>query len=255
MARTGTRLAGTIAGATGLLLAAGMASAAALEPAPRWWAQCRDAVSPLPCLAAREVTVLAASARAHPPAQGRREGALLRLQAPERPSVDFLDGPEGQYRAVAVLNRQGTDWLIAQWPLLPPGTALQAAEVQFTLTSLASGQRLVLDAPPWPAPDGHLMVTVERRDAAEGSHLALLQRGGTRWSQVFRYDAPPGLQLDFRRWRADSAALHLHWHREARPGCPAAEGSIQLRDGPFGWDFVPTLPPPCEAAAASHSSS
>lgn len=249
MARTGTRLAGTIAGATGLLLAAGMASAAALEPAPLWWAQCREAASPLPCLAAREVAVLSASAR------GQREGALLRLQAPERPSVDFLDGPEGQYRAVGPLDRHGTDWLIAQWPLLPPGVALQAADVHFTLAALASGQRLALDAPPWPAPDGHLMITVDQRAATEGSRIALLQRSGTRWSQVFRYDAPTGLQLSFRRWRTDSAALHLHWRRSARPDCPAAEGPIQLRDGPFGWDFVPPLPPPCGAAERPHSSS
>ncbi len=256
MARTGTRLAGIIVGAGGLLLTAGMAMAAsARDDAPQWWARCREAAVPLTCLNAREVAALSAPARAHRLGHGQREGALLRLQAPGRPSVDFLDGPEGHYRAVGPLDRAGTDWLIAQWPLLPPGVALQAADVQFTLASLASGQRLAVDAPPWPAPDGHLMITVVPGLPTEGSSLALLQRSGTRWSQVFRYDAPAGLQLSFRRWRADSAALHLRWQRAARPDCPASEGPIQLRDGPFGWDFVPPLPPPCEAAERPHSSS
>lgn len=255
MARTGARLAGIIVRASGLLLTASAVAAPVLDAAPLWWAQCRETAVPLTCLDAREVAALSAPARPHRSGHGQREGALLRLRAPGRPSVDFLDGPEGHHRAIGPLDPTGTDWLIAQWPLLPPGGALQAADVQFTLASLASGQRLTVDAPPWPAPDGHLMVTVAPGPPSEGDRLALLQRSGTRWSQVFRYDAPAGLQLSFRRWRADSAALHLHWQRAARPDCPAAEGAIQLRDGPFGWDFVPPLPPLCEAAEPTHSSS
>lgn len=229
----------------GLALIAGASGAAPSVDPAGGWARCQQHAAPERCLAALEAQVL----RTPPAPKARRairQGTQLRLMAPGGAQVTLEDSTTSQYRALGPVGPSGT-WLVAQ---------LQPAQTPaLLLLSPASGQRLALDAPPHPAPDGHLLVAVRPgEDGQDNSTLTLLQRSGTRWSVVFRYEAPEGLHLGFQRWRSDGAAVHLQWQRSARPACPLGEGSVQLRDGPFGWDFLPEMPPPCQATNA-HSSS
>ena len=192
-----------------------------------------------------EADVLRA-ARASKTSRAIRQGAQLRLQTPGAAPLILEDSAESRYRALGPVGHADT-WLVARLP------ASQRAPL--LLVSPASSQQLGLEAAPRPAPDGHLLIAVRPgEDGRDSATLTLLQRAGQRWSVVFRYEAPSGLHLSFQRWRSDGAAVHLLWQRTPTPACPLAEGSAQLRDGPFGWDFVPEMPPPCQAAPA-HSSS
>lgn len=229
----------------GLALIAGASGAAPAADPASGWARCQQEAAPERCLAALEAQVLrtpsATKAR-----RAVRQGPQLILQATGGARTILEDSGASQYRALGPVGPSGT-WLVAQ---------LQPAHAPaLLLLNPASGQRLLLDAPPHPAPDGHLLVAVRPgEDGRDSSTLTLLQRSGTRWSVVFRYEAPEGLHLGFQRWRGDGAAVHLQWQRSVRPACPLGEGSVQLRDGPFGWDFLPEMPPPCQASEA-HSSS
>lgn len=210
------------------------------------WSQCQQDAAPERCLATLEAEALRTARTSKKTLQVVRQGPQLRLRAAGGAPVILEDSAESQYRGLGPVGHQDT-WLVARLstdqgpPLL--------------LVSPVSGQRLGLEAAPRPAPDGHLLIAIRPGgDGHDSSTLTLLQRSGTRWSLVFRYEAPAGLRLSFQRWRSDGAAVHLQWQRAPSTACPAAEGNAQLRDGPFGWDFVPEMPPPCQAAEI-HSSS
>ncbi|MCO5976920.1 hypothetical protein [Ideonella oryzae] len=245
MRRLGIKNAASAWAGWSLALAAGASGAASPADPADGWARCQRDTNPERCLATLETEALQAPhARKAPWAI--RQGALLRLQAPGASEIRLEDSAQSHYRALGPVGRSGT-WLVAR---LSP-----ADSPALLLVNAASGQSLGLDAPPRPAPDGHLLVAIRPgQPDHDGSTLTLLQRSGNRWSVVFRYEAPAGLHLNFHRWRSDGAAVHLQWQRSATPTCPTGDGSAQLRDGPFGWDFVPEMPPPCQAAEA-HSSS
>jgi hypothetical protein len=122
-------------------------------------------------------------------------------------------------------------------------------------------QRWVTPSLPVPSPDGRWLLVVDDGQGHGAAVVALWQRmalsvtateGGAaaaattlRWQQVWRYEPPAGVRYRFERWRPDGAALTLGWwHARARPGCPQ-EGTVQLRDGPYGWDLYPAAPPDC----------
>ena len=159
---------------------------------------------------------------------------------------------------VAAANPLATE---AGYQMLKQGGAASDAAIatQLVLT-LEDGQRPVfewvapgaqsalrLDALPWPAPGGRLMVVVAGADGEPGGSITLWQRAGNRWSQQFRYEPPGSVIYQFHNWRADGAALRLDWQRGATSGqrCQPRQGSLQLRDGPYGWDFVPAPPAAC----------
>ena len=230
-----------------LALAAGASGAAPLSGDPAGgWTRCQQNPAPERCLASLEADVLRAARASKKTSRAIRQGAQLRLQTPGAAPLILEDSAESRYRALGPVGHADT-WLVARLP------ASQRAPL--LLVSPASSQQLGLEAAPRPAPDGHLLIAVRPgEDGRDSATLTLLQRAGQRWSVVFRYEAPAGLHLSFQRWRSDGAAVHLLWQRTPTPACPLAEGSAQLRDGPFGWDFVPEMPPPCQAAPA-HSSS
>jgi len=230
----------------GLALVAGATAAAPAGDPGSGWNRCRQEPAPASCLAGLEAAALRTARTAGKPLKVLRQGPELRLQAPGGVPVVLTDRAELQYRGLGPVGH-GDTWLVARLPApqTPP----------LLLVNPTAGQQLGLDAAPRPAPDGHLLIAVHPGEAdGERSTLTLLQRSGRRWSVVFRYEAPAGLHLSFQRWRGDGAAVHLQWQRSATPDCPLGEGSAQLRDGPFGWDFVPAMPPACQAAEA-HSSS
>ncbi|WP_374588230.1 hypothetical protein [Ideonella dechloratans] len=231
----------------GLALAASASGAAPPKGDPgQGWALCQQDAEPERCLTRLEAEALRTARASRKTLRAVRQGQQLSLQAPGGATITLQDSAATQYRGLGPLGL-GDSWLVARLPA-PQSPPL-------LLISPASGQQLGLEAAPRSAPDGHLLIAVRPgEDGHEGSTLTLLQRAGTRWSVVFRYEAPAGLHLRFQRWRSDGAAVHLQWERSPIPACPLAEGNAQLRDGPFGWDFVPPMPPPCEAAEA-HSSS
>lgn len=229
-----------------LVASAGEAAPPTADPGSGW-AQCQQDASPARCLAALEAEALRVARASKKTLHAVRQGPQLRLGAPGGGhQLTLEDSAESQYRGLGPVGHKDT-WLVARLPTdqQPP----------LLLVSPVSGQRLGLEAAPRPAPDGHLLIAVRPgSDGHDSSTLTLLQRSGTRWTMVFRYEAPAGLHLSFQRWRSDGAAVHLQWQRAPTPACPLAEGNAQLRDGPFGWDFVPEMPPPCQAAE-THSSS
>ena len=100
---------------------------------------------------------------------------------------------------------------------------------------------LRLDAPPWLAPGERLMVSVsDLGPNAPPGGLRLLGRVDARWRVLLYQELPGGMGLQFQNWRSDGAAVRLQWH------CvDGSSGAVQLRDGPYGWDFVPALPGRC----------
>jgi len=231
----------------GLALAASASGAAPPKSDPgRGWELCQQDTEPERCLTRLEAEALRTARASRKTLRAVRQGPQLSLQTPGSATITLQDSAATQYRGLGPVGH-GDSWLVARLPA-PQSPPL-------LLVSPASGQQIGLEATPRPAPDGHLLIAVRPGvDGHEASTLTLLQRAGTRWSVVFRYEAPAGLHLSFQRWRSDGAAVHLQWERSSTSACPLAEGNAQLRDGPFGWDFVPPMPPPCEAAEA-HSSS
>lgn len=170
------------------------------------------------CLSAAE-----AQALREVPGLVRREGASLTLQFGLHPPARFEDQPglthtylgrlDGVLLHVVRAGSPNALWLVAE-----------------------SGQPpLKVEAVPVPAPGGRHFVVVQ------GNALALYQRSGPRWSLQFRYDAPAGLAWRLRSWRPDAAALRLDWICSGQ----ATGGTLQLRDGPYGWDLVPEPPARC----------
>jgi hypothetical protein len=193
---------------------------------PRW-----DA-----CAASAETRALReASARA------RREGASLFLtRADGAMRFDDVAGHQ-RHRYLGPLDNTGLD-LVAGW---------RDGHTHFWLVDPASARVLQAGALPWPSPDGRLLVVAAPTLGAQGGTLDLYLHAGPRWSRLYRLEAPPGVGFEFQSWRADGAAVRLAWIRrsvagaKATTGSDACSGTIQLRDGPYGWDLVPELPDRC----------
>lgn len=102
---------------------------------------------------------------------------------------------------------------------------------------------LTADAVPWPAPGGRLMVVVSDHE------VVVWQRTALRWTLAFRFEPPPGVSMAYKGWRGDAGAVNLDWRFKpelAHVACSGpAQGQAQLRDGPYGWEWVPALPIRC----------
>lgn len=209
----------------------------------QWWDDCRWTDDPrAECMQRQEQRALAAEAH-RPAGQARwsREGPVLRWNAPELPMpVSFTDDVKEHYSLIGPLASTRT-WLIA-------ARSAQQSHLLLVDPERKRSNPLRLDAPPRIAPDHHLMIVVAKGDAYGPSTLTLLQHSENGWQIAFRFEAAVGLHLRFANWRKDSAAIRLQWSRESAAGCAAAKGALQLRDGPYGWDFVPAPPRPCPQA-------
>ncbi|HSI49765.1 MAG TPA: hypothetical protein VLA61_15955 [Ideonella sp.] len=244
---------------TGAALAAGpavpvipAADTPAAPPAASSWSDCVAHQPPLSCADAREPAALALAGEQ----RAKREGDTLTLQlfGPGEQALVLIDQPATpraasstavsagglRYRLLGPLEHADA-WLVAQ---VAAGDDTRAPRLR--LFSAGNPAGLLLADWPWVAPNGRLIVVVDSPESghAPGS-VTLLQKAGARWSQVFRYEPAASTHLYFRNWRADSAALRLDWQRSG-PNCAgAAQGTLQLRDGPYGWDFVPEPPAAC----------
>ncbi|MGM9488704.1 hypothetical protein [Ideonella sp. YS5] len=163
----------------------------------------------------------------------RREGAELILQAGMQAPARFIDQPALSHRYLGRLD--GLQLHVVR---------VASASQRPAWWLLADGGQapLRVDALPIGGPGGRHFVM------ADGNSLALYQRSGARWSLQFRLDAPAGLSWAVKGWRADGAAVRLEWiWPEAPSACAgqAAQGQLQLRDGPYGWDLVPEAPHRC----------
>lgn len=180
------------------------------------------------CLAQLEAAAVRDSAGAV-----RREGPQLSLQFGLQPAVRFADQGPLSHQYLGRLDGV----------LLHVVRGAQAGHPSRYWLVGESGQApLQVDALPSAAPGGRHFVV------ASGNALALYQRSGPRWSLQFRFEAAPGLSWAVKGWRADAAAVRLEWlWPEARSACAgqATQGSLQLRDGPYGWDLVPEPPHAC----------
>jgi hypothetical protein len=154
----------------------------------------------------------------------RRESGTLRLSPP-------LD---------ASAPAPGTRWL---GPLGDSGLQLLAefAPGQPAIYRLAGAGAppLALPGPAWPAPGGRLLISMGTPGTGPAA-VVLLGRVDTRWRVMMRQETTPGVQLSFVGWRSDAAAARLQWTCRGK-----ATRVIQLRDGPYGWDWVPPLPSDC----------
>lgn len=206
----------------------------------QWWENCRWTDDPqAECMQRQEHRALAAEAH-RPAGQARwtREGPVLLWNRPDRPTpFSFTDGDQDHYTLIGPLASTHT-WLIAT-------RSAQRSTLLLVDPERTQPLPLRLDAPPRIAPDRHLMVVVAKGDAYGPSTLTLLQHSETGWQIAFRFEAAAGVHLRFASWRKDSAAIHLQWTREAAKGCAVKQGKLQLRDGPYGWDFVPSIPRAC----------
>lgn len=205
--------------------AALLPSAAALAlPADRLTRCAADAA----CLARLEPDALRAAGGAV-----RREGAALTLRFGPHPEARFVDQPPLRHHYLGRLDGLALHLVRGEGAGATPA---------WWLVSEAGQAPLRVDAPPVPGPGGRHFVV------ALGHTLTLYQRAGERWSRHYRFEAPEGLRWEVRGWRADEAAVRLAWHWPQAPqACPGqpANGLLQLRDGPYGWDLVPQAPRHC----------
>ncbi|HJV70670.1 hypothetical protein [Ideonella sp.] len=209
--------------AASLVLALASASSPAVSPD----AVQRCGAEPA-CLARLEATALRDSA-----GTARRDGRQLVLQFGLHPPSSFVDQPPVTHLYLGRLDGV----------LLHVVRAAQTGQPSRWWLVGESGQApLVVDALPVAAPGGRQFVVTS------GNSLSLYQRSGPRWSLQYRFDAAPGLVWGVKGWRADAAAVRLEWlWPEAPAACAgqAAQGQLQLRDGPYGWDLVPEAPRRC----------
>lgn len=180
------------------------------------------------CLAQLEASAL----RDHPGAARREAGGLV-LRFGAHPEARFADQPPLTHRYLGRLDGLLLHVVRAEQPGQLPGWWLvgEGAQPPLKVAALPVG-----------APGGRHFVV------ASGNAIALYQRSGTRWSLQYRFDAPAGLAWGVKGWRADAAAVRLEWLWPEGPrACAgqAAQGQLQLRDGPYGWDLVPQPPRPC----------
>jgi hypothetical protein len=180
------------------------------------------------CLGQLEAAALRDSAGAV-----RREGAQLTLQFGLQAAARFVDQPPITNLYLGRLDGVLLHVVRAAQPGRPASWWLVGE----------SGQApLAVDALPVGGPGGRHFVV------AAGQALALYQRSAARWSLQYRYEAAPGLSWAVKSWRADAAAVRLEWiWPEAPAACAGqpAQGQLQLRDGPYGWDLVPEPPRRC----------
>lgn len=163
----------------------------------------------------------------------QREGPQLTLQFGLQPPTRFADQGPVVHRYLGKLDTLLLHLVRAWAPNQLPA---------YWLVSESGQAPLKIDALPAAAPGGRQFVV------ASGGALALYQRSGPRWSLQYRFDAPQGLSWAVKGWRADAAAVRLDWiWPEAPAAChgQAAQGTLQLRDGPYGWDLVPEPPKRC----------
>jgi hypothetical protein len=222
-ARAAARQAAARAATFGALMLAGLAGsgAATLESLQQCGA---DAA----CLVQLESAAVRGSAGAV-----QRDGAQLTLRFGLHPEARFLDQPPLTHRYLGRLDGVLLHVVRAAQPNQLPAYWLVSETAQLPLKVAAL---------PVAAPGGRHFVVVS------GNALSLYQRSGPRWSLQYRFDAPSGLSWAVKSWRADAAAVRLEWlWPEAPSACAgqAAQGTVQLRDGPFGWDLVPQPPHRC----------
>lgn len=180
------------------------------------------------CLAQLESAALRDSA-----GTALRDGPQLTLQFGLHPATRFVDQGPLTHRYLGKLDGVLLHLVRASAPGQLPA---------YWLVGESGQAALKIDALPVPSPGGRLFVV------ASGNALALYQRSGPRWSLQYRFDAPSGLSWAVKAWRPDAAAVRLDWiWPEAPAAChgQAAQGSLQLRDGPYGWDLVPEAPKRC----------
>lgn len=205
----------------GLLAAAAAAGAVTLESLQQCGA---DAA----CLAQLESAALRESA-----GTARREGALLVLRFGLHPEARFVDQPPLAHRYLGRLDGVLLHVVRASQPQQLPS---------YWLVGESAQPPLKVDALPVAGPGGRHFVVVS------GNEVALYQRSGARWSLQYRFDAPQGLSWAVKGWRSDAAAVRLEWLWPDGPAAcagQAAQGQLQLRDGPYGWDMVPLPPRRC----------
>lgn len=154
----------------------------------------------------------------------RREAGVLQLAPP----LDTAAPPPG-----------------ARWlgPLTDTGLQLMAetAPGQAPVYRLAGegAPPLALPGPAWPAPGGRLLISTGRWGDGQAA-VVLIGRVESRWRVLLRQETAAGIQLAFVGWRSDGAAARVQWT------CRGASARVlQLRDGPFGWDWVPPLSAAC----------
>ncbi|MBN8488779.1 MAG: hypothetical protein J0M20_13795 [Burkholderiales bacterium] len=153
----------------------------------------------------------------------RRESGALRLVPPQAAST-----PPG-VRWLGPLADSGLQ-LLAEFPAGQPPVFRLAGE---------GAPPLALPGPAWPAPGGRLLISVGPL-AGGSAAVVLIGRVETRWRVLLRQEAAAGAQLTFVGWRSDAAAARLQWSCRGSPAL-----AVQLRDGPFGWDWFPALPAGC----------
>jgi hypothetical protein len=215
------------------LVVLGLAGAAAADPVHgplhERLGRCGDDAA---CLAGLERDALRRAGSA-----ARRQGPELVLQFGAHAPARFVDQPPVTHLYLGRLDGAPLHVVRAAQPGRLPAWWLVGEGAQPPLRA---------DALPVPGPLGrHLVV-------ASGASLALYVRAGDRWSMPYRFDAPTGLTWEVRGWRADEAAVRLGWAWPEGPSAcagQAAQGALQLRDGPYGWDLVPEAPRRCSPDA------
>ena len=223
----------------GLLVprAVGAASAEALQS---WWQGCVEAgVRALgDCAGRREQLALAQ-------AQGRaeRHEAELLLGKGTEPGPRYSDseadpaGRPGRHAYyLGPLDGLDADLVLILEDGQPP---------RFDWLAMGSPSALPLPGLPWPSANGRWLFVVGAAVDGATASITLVQKVGARWSQQFRYQPPAGLHYSFLGWRSDAAAVRLAWRRGAAAACRPRSGQLQLRDGPYGWDFFPAPPTAC----------
>ncbi|WP_374674740.1 hypothetical protein [Ideonella sp.] len=212
---------------------AGIAAAPAQEPArapaPERVARCGDDTA---CLAGLERDALRQAGAA-----AQRQGAELRLQFGAHAPARFVDQPPVTHLYLGRLDGLALHLVRAAQPGRLPAWWLVGEGAQPPLR---------VDALPVAGPLGRHFIV------ASGAMLALYERAGDRWSMPYRFEAPAGLTWEVRGWRADEAAVRLGWTWPDGPSACAgqgAQGALQLRDGPYGWDLVPEAPRRCAPQA------
>ncbi len=208
-----------------------------------WWRDCLHGGSatsnpgpvPLECLQIRETRALTEAS-----GSVSRNAARLTLQRPDAPPVAFTDDATSRHHFLGAVDELQASLVLQLVPEQPARVWLVPAQ----------GQPMRLDSLPVPAPGGRLLAVVGTGDAAAGdapgsatSRISLWQRAGLRWSRQFSFSAPEGVQFQWRSWRADAAAARLDWQRQGH--CGPSQGSVQLRDGPYGWELYPEPPAAC----------
>jgi hypothetical protein len=191
-----------------------------------------------PCdtpVSARCAAELEAQALRSHPVLAQRDGVTLALTPPQGEPQTFVNTADASLSYHYLGPLAGTDLQLLL--MQATGTA-----PRYVLVDAGTGTRLAVEAPPWPAPGGRLMVVTAAAHGGQAGSVSLFNRVNTQWRLLFRFEPAAGMGFQFRSWRQDAASLRLDWVCE---GGPSHSGSLQLRDGPYGWDLVPAAPARC----------